>query len=61
MYIPDPVEMMESRIESQIDLIDADGNYPCPCCGKKVPVEDLVPFSSNPDATGMCLDCACPE
>ncbi len=58
MYIPDPIERMESRIESQTDLVDSDGNYPCCYCGKKTPVENLITISPRPDASGMCLDCA---
>ena len=58
MYIPDPIERMEARIESQIDLVDADGNYPCCYCGKRVPVGELIAISTSPDAPGMCFDCA---
>jgi len=58
MYIPDPVEQMNARIERQINLVDADGNYPCYYCGAKVPVDDLITLSPDPDAPGMCIDCA---
>lgn len=36
MYIPDPTEIMERQIESQLDLVDNDMTYPCCYCQKRL-------------------------
>ena len=58
MYIPDPVELMENRMEAQIDLIDKDGTYPCVVCGRRYPYEDMHPISVDPSAS---LECGMPD
>lgn len=56
MYIPDPIEMMESRIERM-----ADEYQPGVCmgCGKKVDYE-LVCVSPAGDGPMVCAEC-CPK
>jgi DNA-directed RNA polymerase subunit RPC12/RpoP len=58
MYIPDPVELMKSNIDRMSDLVDNDGNYPCPSCGKKFDIETGFACSAAPDADVVCPDCA---
>lgn len=53
-YIPDPIELMESRMERQIDLIDRDGKYPCVVCGRRFLVEDMHPISADPSSSLEC-------
>jgi len=58
MYIPDPIELMESKIDRQIDLIDKNNTYPCVVCGRRFPVEDMEPISSHPASS---LECGKPD
>ena len=53
-YIPDPVELMESRMEREIDKIDADNNYPCMNCGEKFPVDQGICMSPLGDGPLVC-------
>ena len=56
-YIKDPIELMQDRIEREIDKVDADGNYPCAECGDKVPVDTLTCMSPLGDGPGICAVC----
>jgi DNA-directed RNA polymerase subunit RPC12/RpoP len=58
MCIPDPVELMKSNIDRMSNLVDNDGNYPCPSCGKKFDIETGFACSAAPDADVVCPDCA---
>lgn len=55
MEIPDPVELMEARIEREMERVDADGTYPCAYCERRFPVESMQPISADP---GSPLGCA---
>jgi len=56
--IPDPVELLEARIERQEDLIDwSDMSYPCCECGKRFPIEEMLPVSASPSAALICRPC----
>ena len=55
MYIPDPIELMESRIERLADeFVD---EYTCMGCGKKV---DYALYCMSPvgDGPALCAECA---
>jgi hypothetical protein len=55
MYIPDPTELMESRIACFNDrYID---EYTCMQCGKKVDY-DLICMSPVGDGPAVCCECA---
>lgn len=56
MYIPDPIEIMESQIERAIDRMYEVGEGCCMECGKKVDY-DLIPRSSHPAAWAVCHEC----
>jgi ribosome-binding protein aMBF1 (putative translation factor) len=56
-YIPDPIEILESQIERNIDNF-VEGC--CMVCGKKVDYE-LIPASSHPAALAVCFECLSPE
>lgn len=56
-YIPDPIELMESRIERNIEEY-VEGH--CMNCGDEVDYE-LIPVSASPDAPVVCLNCLSPE
>lgn len=52
--IPDPIELMESRIESEIDKV-VDGKYPCANgCGVTFPVEEGICVSPMGDGPLVC-------
>ncbi len=54
-YIPDPIELMEARIERLSDkYID---EYTCMACGKKVDYE-LYCMSPLGDGPALCAECA---
>lgn len=55
--IPDPEELLESQIESQILLLDAEGKYPCVYCGTRYAPKMMVTISANPASALMCYDC----
>ena len=59
MRIPDPIELMEDRIDAQTGLVDADGTYPCVECGERKPLEttDWVCMSPMGDGPLMCPGC----
>lgn len=55
MHIPDPIELLEARIERHIDnYID---EYTCMGCGKKVDYELVCP-SPLGDGPALCAECA---
>jgi hypothetical protein len=58
MNIPDPIELMEARIERETDKIDANG-YPCCKCGKRYSIDDhdWVCMSPMGDGPLMCVSC----
>lgn len=54
-YIPDPIELMERRIERLEDeFID---EYTCMQCKKKVDY-DLICLSPTGDGPALCAECA---
>ena len=53
MYLADPLELMESRIERMCDEIE-EGK--CPICKKEID-HDLIPIGPAPDSQVMCYDC----
>jgi len=58
MYIPDPIEQMEARIERNID------NYVegcCMMCGKNVGEENLILPTPDPSSPAVCFDCLPPR
>lgn len=60
--IPDPIVLMESRIERMIAEQDGvpDGSFRCPGCDR---VLDYEPISTSgaPDAPISCYDCLSPD
>ena len=57
MYIPDPTELIEGMIETQISLVGEDGMYPCGICGVETHIDNIEPISDHPAAPGMCPTC----
>lgn len=55
MYIPDPIELMERRIERFAD--DYIDENTCMGCGKKVDYELICP-SSLGDGPALCAECS---
>ena len=55
MYIPDPIELMEARIEHYMDNFV--NEYTCMQCGKKVDYE-LICLSPIGDGPAVCAECA---
>ena len=54
-YIPDPIELMEARIDRLADkFID---EHTCMECGKKVDYELICP-SPIGDGPGLCAECS---
>jgi len=54
-YIPDPLEIMDSNIERNIE------NYiegHCMGCGKNVGEDNLVLATPSPDSPAVCFKCA---
>lgn len=62
-YIPDPIELMESRQEDLMyewDKAQKDvpkGSYRCPYC-KKIFDYEPIQFNARPDSPVGCADCA---
>ena len=56
--IPDPIEIMNSRIDDMASMVDAEGKYPCPSCGKMFQIEDGFPCDMRPDTDVVCPECA---
>ena len=59
MGIPDPIELMDGRIESQMDLIDSEDTYPCCICDERKPFSttDWVCVSPMGDGPLACPEC----
>lgn len=57
MRIPDPTEIINSRIERNIG--DTDGDK-CMCrgCGEMFDIDDMVTVSPSPDAPLACWECS---
>ena len=53
-HIPDPIELMESRIECEIDKVTSDGKYPCANCGDLFDVEEGICVSPMGDGPLVC-------
>ncbi len=60
-YISDPTKLMEARMERQIELVDADGLYPCYYCGRKFLIETMVSVTSDPSGPARCGRKDCKE
>ena len=60
MYIPDPIELMDSSIEHAIDRQQEVGEGCCMECGKHVDYE-LISYSSDPAAWVVCYECLSPD
>jgi hypothetical protein len=60
VHIPDPVELMEARMDREIARVDAAGTYPCVYCGRRFDLETMHPISADPSAPGECgrADCS---
>ena len=54
-YIPDPVELLDDRIERYTDeFID---EHTCMGCGRRVEYELICPFPLG-DGPALCVECA---
>lgn len=53
-YIPDPSELLERAEESQYDLVDKEGKYPCVYCGRRFLPDDMHPISAHPASPLEC-------
>ncbi len=60
--IPDPIDLVESRIERMVDEQAAalDGCFICPGCKKVFECEPIA-TSAAPDAAISCYECLGPE
>ena len=58
-YIPDPIERMQMRAESEIDKLTDEG-YPCYICGQYGDPGDMVTITPDPSAPLIHWDCAEP-
>lgn len=60
MHVPDPIELMEARIDDMSHEMFAgvpDGQARCPGCKKLFGLNDLIPISAHPDSAFVCFDC----
>lgn len=60
MYIPDPIERMESNIESMAEAVFAnvpDGKARCMGCKGIFDVDDLHAATGSPDSPVGCWEC----
>jgi len=53
-YIPDPIELMEARIDKMADEY-IEGH--CMICGENVGEGNLHPYTNSPDAPPACSEC----
>jgi len=60
-YIPDPIEMMDDRIERMVEDIRADGSWRCCSCRKWYHDCEPIPAEARPDAPMVCYDCLSPK
>ena len=58
MYIPDPTELMDMRMEDEFDKVDENNTYPCCRCGRRFDIDDMWPVSGSPDSP---LECGRPD
>jgi len=56
MYIPDPIERMETFVERWADDNIKGDMFKCGC-GKMCKLNDGQPISSNPYSPPVCPDC----
>ena len=54
MYIPDPIERMQANIDR---LSDSYVEGCCMICGENVGEDNLLPYTSSPDAPPACSEC----
>ena len=59
--IPDPIELMELRIEQQCELVDSDLTYPCVECGARYSLENHDWVCMSPMGDGPLVCSACQE
>ncbi len=60
MYLPDPIERMEARIDELIFKQTAgcpDGMLRCYDCGELIRADDSHAASDRPDAPAVCNKC----
>lgn len=59
-YLPDPIELMERRIDDlayEADYDLATDTMLCGNCKRRVPASQLCPASPHPDAPAWCDEC----
>ena len=62
MYIPDPYELMEMRMDRLIEAWDRAqkgvpaGSFRCPYC-EQIFVGEPISANGNPDSPAMCYNC----
>ena len=56
MYIPDPIELMDAKIERMCDEFDG---VHCMGCGKVT--DNFFPLTSSPFSPAVCEECAAAE
>jgi len=54
-YIPDPIEIMNAKIDNMIHEYKEGC---CMGCGKNVGEENLVLATPSPDSPAVCFECA---
>ena len=59
MHIPDPVEMMEARMDREIARVDSDGTYPCVYCGRRFDLDTMQQISADPSSPAECARADC--
>ena len=58
MYIPDPIEILQSRIENMIDQLDDLSNtYPCAVCEERKDISTMMTLTPAPDSPVACPEC----
>lgn len=57
MRIPDPTEILDSQIEEQAELIDAEGKHPCARCGVRFPAGEMFEACAHPASPLICGSC----
>jgi len=57
-FLPDPIEMMENRIDAMCDeqLGAPDGSFICPTCKQTFEYEPIA-LNARPDSPISCFDC----
>jgi hypothetical protein len=54
MHIPDPVELMESRMDREMAKVDDANTYPCIHCERRFVIDTMQQVSADP---GSPLEC----